>query len=220
MSQNVKSISHIVSGKEVAFVGMAPNIEGKGFGDEIDSFDVIIRTNFFPVEDILQKDYGTVVNIMSVLSLKFIKEEWLNLGLQCIVHYSQIPDTYSYLPVDYYHMNRQRRSVIEKGVRKVTGVHPKQGTAGINIAHTCLNSGVKRLKMFGVTGYQNKQGQVVDHTEALHYVRRRRKDPSTLRSMRNHPAHNLKVQNDYLRILLSQGKIQMDEYSIEYFSPQ
>ena len=204
----------LLRNKEVCFVGMSPNIEGKGLGEEIDSFEVIVRTNTFPIPKDLVVDYGEREDIMSVLKYEYINQEWDS--LKGIIHYRSIEQYNTFPNVVYYRMNVERRGVIEKGIKEVTGVHPKQGSAGINIIYTCLSMGVKRLKLFGITGYQNKSGEVVDHTEYLHYVRRKKKAEDCA-SMRNHPAHNFKVQNDYLRILLSKGIIEMDQYSAEHF---
>lgn len=52
----------LASGKNVAIVGNGPSEIGKGLGDEIDSHDIVIRFNNYPVNRII-KDYGKKIDI-------------------------------------------------------------------------------------------------------------------------------------------------------------
>lgn len=63
-----KEFFKYISGKRVIFVGPAPNMIGRGLGEWIDSFDVVVRTNHFPVlmatDKSLAVDYGTKCNVL------------------------------------------------------------------------------------------------------------------------------------------------------------
>jgi len=50
---------------KVAFVANTPLLEGLGLGEEIDSYDIVYRTNMWPVLN--KKDYGSKTNVISVL---------------------------------------------------------------------------------------------------------------------------------------------------------
>lgn len=208
---------HFVN-KSVAFVAQGPSIKGCKLGAEIDSFDVVVRTNFFPLENILTMDYGTRADVMSVLLAKYIKESWRELGVKLIIHYRPIDPLSKYPDIDYIRMDLNMRGEVTKEVTRLVGERIGQGTAGINFIYHCLKCKPKRLKIFGITGYQNKHGEVVDHTEAAHYVLKRSKIPrDKLKSMRNHPAHKFHAQNNYIRYLLKENKIELDQHSLKYF---
>lgn len=82
-----------IKNKNVIFVGPSPIIIGKNFGEYIDSFDVVIRTGCgFPVQDCLQKDYGTRCDSLYV-NAKFVKNYYdkrkklfENTDLKYIIH--------------------------------------------------------------------------------------------------------------------------------------
>jgi hypothetical protein len=63
-----KEYSKYISGKRVIFVGPASNMIGRGLGKWIDSFDVVIRTNHFPVlmkeNKSLAIDYGKKCHVL------------------------------------------------------------------------------------------------------------------------------------------------------------
>lgn len=74
MIVNIKS-SHedyekYINGKRVIFVGPSPIMIGRGLGEWIDSFDVVVRTNHFPVvmngNKNLEIDYGRKCDVLYV----------------------------------------------------------------------------------------------------------------------------------------------------------
>lgn len=55
----------LIEGKSVIYVGPSPILEGKGMGEFIDSFDVVVRSNnSYPVPEHLHKDYGSKCDIL------------------------------------------------------------------------------------------------------------------------------------------------------------
>jgi hypothetical protein len=58
------SYNELLKDKKVIVVGPSPSLEGKGLGEYIDSFDLVIRINkAFPVEEGQQKDIGSRTDI-------------------------------------------------------------------------------------------------------------------------------------------------------------
>jgi len=58
------SYNELLKDKKVIVVGPSPSLEGKGMGEYIDSFDVVVRINkAFPVEEGQQKDIGSRTDI-------------------------------------------------------------------------------------------------------------------------------------------------------------
>lgn len=56
--------NQMLKDKKVIVVGPSPSLEGKGMGEYIDSFDVVVRINkAFPVEEGQQKDIGSRTDI-------------------------------------------------------------------------------------------------------------------------------------------------------------
>ena len=61
-----EELSNLLDNKDIILVGPAPNIKGKGMGEFIDSFDVVIRPGQLtkiPQSEIL--DYGSKTTIIS-----------------------------------------------------------------------------------------------------------------------------------------------------------
>lgn len=214
----MNTLNEFIQGKTVAFVGMAPNIMGKGLGDEINSFDLVFRTNIFPIPEEYKVDYGSKCDVISMLKSSAINPDVFSKGgIQWVIHYRPAA---KYSPLlNYYQMTIDKRNEVRRGIMKDIGFDPKHGTAGINIIATVLKSEPKRLKLFGITGYQNKNGKVIDHLKGTqHYIPYfRTKIRPGIISMERHPSHNFQVQNDWIRFLLKNKKIEIDSYSAEYF---
>ncbi len=203
----------LVSGKRVAFVGLAPNIKGKGLGVEIDSFDVVIRTNIYPIPEEQRGDYGQRCDIL-VLHIRYTNYKY---AVKNIMHYRKVADKSP--NINYCLITKNDRRKVSKAVMAFTGKDPKWGTQGTNLMHFCIEAGCKEFKFFGITGYQNLKGELTDKGNYT-AIAKPRKSQSIKRSagVTKSPSHNHKVLNDYTRHMLKIKAIDMDEYSKEYFN--
>ena len=71
-------LEKLLSGKKIAFVGPAPNIEGAGLGEKIDSYDLVVRINTaYDIPENLWSDYGKrtdiVVSCLNVSKLSSLR---------------------------------------------------------------------------------------------------------------------------------------------------
>jgi hypothetical protein len=209
-------LKNYIENKSVAFVGMAPTIVGKSLGAEIDSFDVVFRTNIIPIPEQYREDYGSKCDVISMLRTSSIHPRFSSYGIKWVMHYPPIDKGKAPKDLNYYHMDVRQRNIIGREILKVTGKYPGHGTSGVNIITLVNQWKPKSLKVFGITGYQDKNGNVVDHHETKHYIDMFPVKPG-ITSMKRHPSHKLPAQNDYIRHLLRTNQISMDQYSMEYF---
>lgn len=217
---NIPLFNNLVRDKSVAFVGLAPNISGKGLGAEIDSFDVVIRT-YFPVKTLF-RDYGKRTDIVALNnpSLESIKT-FDKTGLSGLITYKRINNDMK-SGLEYYLIPDSDRIIINAHIKKTINKDPMMATNGLNILYYCLEHNCSRFKMFGITGYQNKDGVIENFKNSKrsnHYVINidgtdYLKDDKSV----NGVYHNYDAGNDFLRLLLKQNKIEMDTYSLEYFT--
>ena len=69
--------SNYLNGKNIVIVGPAGYLEGKGRGEWIDSFDVVVRMNLaLPVQH--PKDYGTRADILYTFATRLWAEHWVD----------------------------------------------------------------------------------------------------------------------------------------------
>jgi hypothetical protein len=61
---NNVELLNLVRDKKVAIVGPAPHLTGKKIGNLIDSYDVVVRVNYFQTPKETKKDYGSRTDIM------------------------------------------------------------------------------------------------------------------------------------------------------------
>jgi hypothetical protein len=211
-------MNNYIKGKTVAFCGMAPCIVGKGLGEYIDSFDVVIRTNVFPVPERFVADYGKKCDIISMLRTSAIRGDvFADGGIKMVLHYPPLAEEKKSPRLEYFHIDVALRNRIKVDIMNILGKNPGHGTAGINIVNLVLQCHPLTFQLFGVTGYQDKNGNVVDHHKGTSHYIDHFKIPEKIGSLERHPSHKLAVQNDYLRYLLSKDMIKMDQYSLEYF---
>ena len=202
-----------LKGKSVAFVALAPHLQGKGLGKVIDNHDLVYRTNYYPIAEHLQKDYGKRCDILS-----FLKRFNKRVKVPYLVHY----EASEYMSgSEYYFVTPELRKKMRQFIIDEIGADPMNPTSGLIAIFLCLMAGAK-VKLYGVTGYQDKNGNVVNHGVVEHYIDDWLKIASTKErldniDMENYRFHNFTVQNKYIRKLLSEGKIEIDEYSAEYF---
>jgi len=220
----MKTLQEYIKDKSVCFVGMAPILMGKGTGEEINSFDVVCRTNVFPIPADYQKDYGTKGDVISMLYIKRTNPKiFAENGVKWVIWHTVWKTNKRTPPlsdeIKYYQLNERKINEIRAGISREIGFDPRHPSAGASIIYTVLQSQPKRLKLFGITGYQDKNGNVVDYFKGTqHYIPYfKSKIRPGIVSMEHHPSHNFQVQNDWIRYLLKNGRVEMDPYSLEYF---
>jgi len=213
-------IEPIIKNKEVAFVGMAPNIYGKGLGEEIDSFDVVVRTNIYPVPQHLYIDYGIKCDIFSILKRPhFYKniDKFVKAGGSAIFYYHSAVPIPKGIPCEL--IGKEERLRFREHIKKeMNGQDPKFATAGVTAYLICAKYKPKRFKYFGITGYQNLDGSLIDTSKTEPYIFYAEYEGNNKkRPKEKHKYHNHLVLNNYLRKLLREGKIEMDSYTEVYF---
>ena len=205
-------MNKLVNGKRVAFVGLAPCISGMGLGKEIDKFDIVIRTNEHPLPNEYIADYGRKCDIL-VLHIKYTNEKY---DVKNIMHYRTVKEKSPH--INYCLITWDERMQVVNEVKRTINKNPIKGTQGTNMMHFCLEAGAKEFKMYGITGYQNKKGELIDSGSYINIKRRVKvKGKRVSRGITKSKDHNHEVLNDYTRYMLKTGAITMDKYSIKYF---
>jgi hypothetical protein len=213
----INFIKNIVKDKRVAFVGRSPVIVGKKLGKEIDGFDVVVRTNYFPIPEEYRADYGERCDVL-MLHTWFTQCKY---DVKNILHYRKIKEKMT--GINYCHITADDRMRVSEEVRKVVGADPNKGTQGTNMMYFCIKGMCKEFKFFGVTGYQNNEGEPVDDYK-MNNVSENWEKPANVyikpkkNNITQSKSHNHKVLNEYTRHMLRIGAISMDEYSLEYFN--
>lgn len=202
----------LFEGKKVAFVGMAPNIEGKGLGALIDTYDVVYRTNQLPRNT---KDYGSKCDVISVLTHHLHWEDWHRVD-NVILFDDADSDKNKYI------VTVEERKEIRDKYLNLYALDIRDATAGLVAYHLATKFGCKSFKFFGVTGYQNDKGEIANHTEVRHYIDQCFDDKSEYEraltvDMKNYDCHDFAAQNTIFKHMLKDGLFEMDQYSERFF---
>lgn len=210
-----------VTGKSVAFVAMTPAIKNRGLGYEIDGFDIVYRTNMFPIWKDLQGDYGHRCDVISYQKYyKHLARTFHTHGvLVQIPHLSEKerPD----FQYPFLFVSRGEREQMAQAIQGQTGKEMLYPSSGI-VAYF-LTLGCSQFKYFGITGYQDKKGNIIDHTQGEHYLQEykiqwgERASQIEATQMTNNPIHNFEAQNEFTRYLINQGLVEIDPYSKQFF---
>lgn len=194
------------AGQSVAFVAGAPTIIGRNLGDEIDSHDIVMRSNLWP--------YGTPIDHGSRCDV-----------LTCVRHHADhAPSdvevwTYRNHPKSNRVIQPLHRRTIADHYRYQYGVNLGWPTTGVLMMHIALTEGARSFKYYGITGYQNRDGDIVndqhytdewmDNVGGREYYQRT--DYTTF------SYHNFEEHNTLIRHLFKLNAIQIDQFSAEYF---
>lgn len=201
----------VFKGKAIAFVGLAPNIQGKGLGAEIDAHDLVYRTNVFPVPG--PEDYGSRCDIISVIPDHI---ERMPLDVKTLI-------TFEPHPLSKYVVTEIERLKIRGWFMYHHELDIFDATAGMVALWLAKKWKAKSIKFYGVTGYQDKSGNVVNHSKDwTHYTEwaydiSGGRDRAFSADMPNYDCHNFWNINTIFRRLLAEGEIEMDQFSKEYF---
>jgi len=208
----------IFNGKTVAFVGQAPILERKRLGPEIDKHDIVYRTNIFPIRN--EADYGKKCNVISILPR--FNEIIKTVDVKNLILFDEAAEIR--FNQSKYIVTKDERKQIAAWALDEHNLDIISPTAGLVAYWLAMKFGAASVKFYGITGYQNKSGEVADHINEKHYTDSVYEWTGTPRNsvtadMKNYKFHNFTNQNDLFRILLRQELIQMDKYSLEYFKP-
>lgn len=204
----------VFKGKRVAFVGMAPILEGKGLGKEIDRFDAVYRTNFLPQN---KQDFGSKCSVISVLKDHF-NLMYTHKNVKNVVLFDDID---LHKREKYLVTEQERRDIRAKYIAEY-GLDIRDATAGLVAYYLATKYKAKSFKFYGVTGYQNLEGEIVNHSGNNHYTQEifdvlGGREFSLSVDMKNYDCHDFQAHNDLFRIFLKNQMIEMDQYSLEYF---
>ena len=213
----------MLKGKSVAFVGMASNILGKGLGEEIDAHDIVYRTNMFPIPEELQADYGKRCDILGLQAAYHVNlEAYKKAGIKTIVHYGN--KEYDNLKgFNVKVATEQYRKNIADTINAICTNKMCKPTAGLVALFLCKQAKCKSFKYYGITGYQNLNGEVENHNGTNHYNKiyldywGDRKDKLLKTDMVHNKYHNFAGHNEYLRKIIALNQVEIDEYSKQYF---
>jgi len=217
---DIDYLEKIIKGKTVAFVGMSPNIKDKNLGEEIDSFDIVYRTNFYPLPTHLHKDYGSKCNILA-LQLRYhpriIEDKDIDLFI-----------TYNYCKYAHasqkkiINISNQKKYLLGKFMNKYVDGDARFPTAGMLAYFIAESFGCTRFKYFGITGYQNENKEIVNHGEYEHVIEEYKNSFIRRASILNTELikakyHNFQKENDFRRLIIKENICEIDEYSKKYF---
>lgn len=210
-----QDLENYIKGKSVAFVGMAPTILNKGLGEEIDSHDIVFRTNMFPIPDNLQQDYGKKCNIIS------FQKNYMNRinNIDVDINIVNWPRDFK-KPV--YLFGPVKKRIITEYIKTLTKIDINYPTAGLTAYMLSIAAGAKSFKYYGVTGYQDLNNNIVNHDNCNHCVEEYQnswldKEKILETNMLTGTSHNFKEENKFRKMLIEQGLCDIDEYSKPYF---
>lgn len=218
---NRSILKDFVRGKSVAFVGLSPCIKGKGLGGEIDSHDIVYRTNMYPLPEDLWADYGKKCDIIAIQRrYRKFSGQYLSNGVKYLIPklFDSERDIF-HLP--HFFVPMSERKVYGKEISKYTKMELFHPTAGMMAYFLTL--GCKSFKYYGVTMYQNESGKITNHTEFDHYIDEYKEfwgegyDKFKTYQMDSDTSHNYEAHAKYIRHLIHTGKIDIDEYSGKFF---
>ena len=231
-------LNNIIKNKSIAYVGPAPNIQGKSGGEYIDSYDIVMRVGDPPIGFLGQtgkeSDYGSRTDILvhsyNVQDRHHLSQDkqWLmNLKylLQPMVRSSETPQQESWfseigVPVhnvpDHHiksdsHWNKGKPGYLYDYL----GSLPNTGFIGIL---TLLNYDMKCLYITGMTFYNmggwDKNGQCYFDEW---YDQLKNKTYGLNESSMHKPMNDIKHFRDILSVKKHRDKIILDDYLMKYF---
>jgi len=217
---DIEYLENIIKGKTVAFVGMSPNIKDKNLGEEIDSFDIVYRTNFYPLPTHLHKDYGSKCNILA-LQLKYHQRiiENKDIDLFITYHYCQYAHASQNKIIN---ISNKKKYLLGRFMNEYINGDVIFPTAGMLAYFIAESLGCSRFKYFGITGYQNENKEIVNHGEYEHVIEEYknsfiRRETILKTEMKKVKCHNFQKENDFRRLIIKENICEIDEYSKKYF---
>jgi hypothetical protein len=225
-------LGELVAGKSVAYVCPSPHLMGKGMGEYIDSYDVVVRVNqnFTPTEDTWE-DYGKrtdiLVNCINVNKIRALSDnpdyvQSLKYILCPMVSVTEKASMDAFLESTNVPFQNVCDGHVFKMFREI-GTTANTGLTGIL---TLLNYPLKSLYVTGMTFFNmNKMGRIYHdkyHDEAVKYGNfsdTEDKAPSVAQLRMD--IHEQQPQIDYFRKVVNihyPKTLKLDEFLMENFA--
>lgn len=207
-------LREFIEGKNIILVGPAPILKGKGKGVEIDSYDVVVRTNHMLTA--LDKDPSLEVDYGSRCDILFLNSYYVSLG-------GKLWDVPSWKKRGLKHFctNTHRAFPPDLGVHVTRMPYAKnihQGTApkglllGVKATDFLLTYPIKSLTIDGIDGYIVYN----DYVEGYSFWRddEEKRKIKENQSMKNahHQRHSVGYESGYLIRLEREKKIILPDY--------
>ena len=213
-------------GKRIVFVGPGSIMKDRKLGNWIDNFDIVIRTNHFPVimseNKNLAEDVGTRTDILymnghyykSTHPLPYELYKKINLKWLCMKRCGQ--EEYStakkFCKVRLF--NRSERFMVRAIEMPLTGVI---------VAHDILKNDPAELCYTGIDFYKDAKTKIVNGTnKAIYsayispdYIPKKIKKNNVEINFREGKGHNLNENSKFLKSLYDEKKITMPDFIAE-----
>jgi len=202
----------VYNNKNVIFVGPSPNIINNGdeFGNYIDSFDVVIRSNGGLK---LSKTYPNIFGIKT--NVIFLNNPFISAPEFNIKEYMNVPYIYTYKKIN---SNNYCKNIIininelEKKISNVININePMRPFGGMFIVAEVLKYDPKEFFIVGVSNYDGNEKHFSN------YLPSTIKPEKVMSRQKSYHINANKYQKEYFYELLRRDKIKMDEYSIKNF---
>lgn len=210
-----REYAELIKGRRVVFVGPAPYLKGKGWGEKIDDYDIVVRTGGSPpIRNDAQIDYGSKTNVWYV-NTSFLHMYDSNRLRQVQASGTDFVNIRHMMGREYIIYDAKMRSRIYSSYIK--GI--KMPTMGVVAINEILKNNPAEFRVIGVTffcdGFNNShvdgyltKGQENRHEHLLTEGNKQNKFIGM-----NHDYHNgdLFVKRNY-----DAGKIQLDPETLGY----
>ena len=223
-----EKFNEFVKNKTIAFVGPAPNIIGKGYGEFIDSHDLVFRIGDSPVgfcgKTGLESDYGSRSDVLVhrfnehdrpelLKDIKWLSSlKWILASMLWLQSENQIKKMFSICNVPYTHVPDDTI----QGLRNHLDSLPNTGFVGL----LCLlNYDIKSIFMTGITFYNmGDWSQSNNYFPNWYQSEKYKIHGLNERHDLHKPMHDIWHFQKLLKLEKYRSKIQFDEYLLKHFS--
>ena len=220
-SVNDKKYEDFIKGKEVVFVAPGRTLEGKTLGNEIDKFDVVIRTNgAFNLlwNEEYTKDYGSRCDVLYT-NAQFVRESKPIEPEKILEKQTQFFCGKLYpTKVKELYEKYVRLRVVSEAINKVNNYRIRGALMGMIAITDILSFFPKRLKIMGMDFYVTKPKEFIpgDYREYVKgYLPEEIQKIANVRNLGKSDDHEIFSNTEYLSKLCSAypGIIEICPYS-------
>lgn len=203
-----------IRGKSVCFVGACPNMVGRGLGESIDSFDVVVKTNgsIWLNAPEYKKDYGSRVDVLYTNN-QFAREMRAELrdirGIKFMRMKSCKPNDLIALREFY------RADIINDAIHAVNK-KVRSALMGCYLIQDILQCRPNSLYLTGIDFFESKK-QVFEHDNYREYLNgylpnRIREQGNRINKGKKTDGHDAKSNTRFIYDLWSEGKVSMPDF--------